>query len=183
MSLWRTVKRALGLWREPEHLRRGRVGEAAARRHLKRAGLKFLTANFRTKSSEIDLVFRDGDCLVFVEVKARTEGGWTRPAAAVGEAQRCINTSLISRQTVQDDRTIDFRLGATTYRNTLPSPCPRLGSLRSIAYEPLAGQLCANQTVRVIDPIGGGASQGAVCGLGEFVPVEYVDQTKDEMGS
>ena len=102
-----------------------------------------------------------------------------RPAAAVGEAQRCINTSLISRQTVQDDRTIDFRLGATTYRNTLPSPCPRLGSLRSIAYEPLAGQLCANQTVRVIDPIGGGASQGAVCGLGEFVPVEYVDQVSD----
>ena len=106
-----------------------------------------------------------------------------RPAAAVGEAQRCINTSLISRQTVQDDRTIDFRLGATTYRNTLPSPCPRLGSLRSIAYEPLAGQLCANQTVRVIDPIGGGASQGAVCGLGEFVPVEYVDRETDSTGS
>ena len=69
MSLWRTVKRALGLWREPEHLRRGRVGEAAARRHLKRVGLKFLTANYRTKSSEIDLLFRDDDCLVFVEVR------------------------------------------------------------------------------------------------------------------
>ena len=106
------------------------------------------------------------------------------PAATVtGEPQRCLNASTISRTIVHDDRTIDFRLGATTYRNTLPSPCPRLGSLRSIAYEPLAGQLCANQTVRVIDPIGGGASQGAVCGLGEFVPVEYVDQTKDEMGS
>ncbi len=101
----------------------------------------------------------------------------------MGEAQRCINTSLISRQTVQDDRTIDFRLGSTIYRNTLPSPCPRLGSLRSIAYEPLAGQLCANQTVRVIDPIDGGASRGAVCGLGDFVPVEYVDRTKDAMGS
>ena len=88
MSLWHAVKRALGLRREPEHLRRGRVGEAAARRHLKRAGLKFLTANFRTKSSEIDLVFRDGDCLVFVEVKARTEGGWTRPAAAVDQRKR-----------------------------------------------------------------------------------------------
>ena len=88
MSLWHAVKRALGLRREPEHLRRGRVGEAAARRHLKRAGLKFLTANFRTKGSEIDLVFRDGDCMVFVEVKARTEGGWTRPAAAVNQRKR-----------------------------------------------------------------------------------------------
>ena len=63
MSLWHAVKRALGLRREPEHLRRGRVGEAAARRHLKRAGLKFLTANLRTKGSEIDLVFRDGGLL------------------------------------------------------------------------------------------------------------------------
>ena len=88
MSLWCTVKRALGLQHEPEHLRRGRIGETAARRHLKRAGLKFLTANYRTKSSEIDLVFRDGDCLVFVEVKARTEDGWTRPAAAVDQRKR-----------------------------------------------------------------------------------------------
>ena len=88
MSLWRTVKQALGLRREPEHLRRGRVGEAAARRHLKRVGLKFLTANYRTKSSEIDLLFRDDDCLVFVEVKTRTEGGWTRPAATVDQRKR-----------------------------------------------------------------------------------------------
>ena len=88
MRLWRTVKRALGLWREPEHLRRGRVGESAARRHLRRTGLKFLTANYRTKSSEIDLVFRDGDCLVFVEVKARPKGGWTRPSAAVNQRKR-----------------------------------------------------------------------------------------------
>lgn len=88
MRLWYVVKKSLGLRREPEHLRRGWVGEAAAKRHLKRAGLKFLTANFRTKSSEIDLVFRDGDCLVFVEVKARSEGGWTRPAAAVDQRKR-----------------------------------------------------------------------------------------------
>ena len=33
-------------------------------------------------------MFRDGDCLVFVEVKARTEGGWTRPAAAVNQRKR-----------------------------------------------------------------------------------------------
>ena len=88
MRLWNVVKKALGLRREPEHLRRGQVGEAAAKRHLKRAGLKFLTANFRTKSSAVDLVFRDGDCLVFVEVKARSEGGWTRPAAAVDQRKR-----------------------------------------------------------------------------------------------
>jgi putative endonuclease len=50
--------------------------------------LKFLTSNFRSARGEIDLVFRDGDCLVFVEVKARVRGGWTRPAAAVNAGKR-----------------------------------------------------------------------------------------------
>ncbi len=50
----------------PEHLRRGALGETAARRHLEQAGLKFLVANYRSTRGEIDLVFRDADCLVFV---------------------------------------------------------------------------------------------------------------------
>ena len=67
----------------PLHLRLGALGEKAARRHLKKAGLKFLTANFRSRRGEIDLVFRDGDCLVFVEVKTRSSEDWVRPAKAV----------------------------------------------------------------------------------------------------
>jgi putative endonuclease len=73
---------------EPEHLRRGRLGEAAAKRHLKALGLKFLTANYRSERGEIDLVFRDGDCLVFVEVKTRSDESWTRPAAAVNARKK-----------------------------------------------------------------------------------------------
>jgi putative endonuclease len=59
-----------------------------ARRHLQQLGLKFLTANFRSPRGEIDLVFRDADCLVFVEVKTRSSEGWTRPAAAVDARKR-----------------------------------------------------------------------------------------------
>lgn len=72
----------------PEHLRRGQLGEAAARRELERLGLKFLTANFRSEHGEIDLVFRDADCLVFVEVKTRSSEAWVRPAAAVDARKR-----------------------------------------------------------------------------------------------
>lgn len=72
----------------PEHLRRGTLGEHAAKKFLRRAGLKFLTANFRTDRGEIDLVFREGDCLVFVEVKTRSSEQWTRPAAAVDAERR-----------------------------------------------------------------------------------------------
>jgi len=59
-----------------------------AKKHLKKKGLKFLTANFRSKRGEIDLVFRDQDCLVFVEVKTRSSEDWTRPAAAVDVTRR-----------------------------------------------------------------------------------------------
>jgi len=72
----------------PEHLRRGQLGERAARKHLRRLGLKFLTANFRSARGEVDLVLRDGDCLVFAEVKTRSSEGWTRPAAAVDARKR-----------------------------------------------------------------------------------------------
>jgi len=72
----------------PEHLRRGKLGEHEARRYLRQAGLKFLTANFRSKRGEIDLIFRDYDCLVFVEVKTRSSEDWTRPAAAVDSRRR-----------------------------------------------------------------------------------------------
>jgi putative endonuclease len=78
-------------WRHPPkplHLRHGELGERAARKHLNHKRLKFLTANFRSPRGEIDLVFRDRDCLVFVEVKTRSSEEWTRPAAAVDATRR-----------------------------------------------------------------------------------------------
>jgi putative endonuclease len=68
--------------------RHGQLGERAAKKHLQKRGLKYLTANFRSKRGEIDLVFREDDCLVFVEVKARSSEDWTRPAAAVDTRKR-----------------------------------------------------------------------------------------------
>src|SRR5213083_804509 len=72
----------------PLHLRHGELGERAARKHLQRHGLKFLTANFRSARGEMDLIFRDADCLVFVEVKTRSSEEWVRPAAAVDARKR-----------------------------------------------------------------------------------------------
>lgn len=89
MSLWQRIRSRFAKDDEPEHLRRGHLGEDAARRHLERSGLKFLTANFKSARGEIDLVFRDdGNCLIFVEVKTRTAGGWVRPAGAVNARKR-----------------------------------------------------------------------------------------------
>lgn len=88
MKLWASIKSRLIGKAKPLHLTYGKQGERAAKAHLKRHGLKFLTANFRSSRGEIDLVFRDRDCLVFIEVKTRSSEDWERPAAAVDAERR-----------------------------------------------------------------------------------------------
>ena len=67
----------------------GRRGERLALRYLRRRGYRLLQRNYRHGRHEIDLVMQDGDCLVFVEVKARSNIAFGTPAMAVGrEKQR-----------------------------------------------------------------------------------------------
>lgn len=88
MNLFEKLKTRFARAPVPAHLRAGTLGETAAKKFLQRAGLKFLTANFRSRRGEIDLIFRDGDCLVFAEVKTRSSEEWSRPAAAVDAKRR-----------------------------------------------------------------------------------------------
>ena len=90
VNLFERLKDQISGKAQPEHLRRGELGERAAKKHLQKAGLKFLAANFRSARGEIDLIFRDGDCLVFVEVKTRSSEEWTRPASAVDARKRTL---------------------------------------------------------------------------------------------
>ena len=53
------------------HLRFGAKGEHIAKVILERCGMEYLTRNFRGAGGEIDLIFRDGEQLCFVEVKTR----------------------------------------------------------------------------------------------------------------
>jgi len=89
MTLWRWIQSWRGQEAEvPLHLQHGRRGEEAAKEHLRRLGLKFLMANYRSSRGEVDLIFRDEDCLVFIEVKTRSSEDWIRPAAAVNARKR-----------------------------------------------------------------------------------------------
>src|SRR5690242_253851 len=88
MNLVARIKSLFAKTEKPEHLRRGELGERAAKKLLQKLGLKFLTANFCSDRGEIDLIFRDDDCLVFVEVKTRSSEDWVRPAAAVDKRKR-----------------------------------------------------------------------------------------------
>ena len=90
MKLWDWAKQLFISVERPTHLLHGVLGERAAKTHLKKLGLKFLTANFRSSRGEIDLIFREQDCLVFVEVKTRSSEDWVRPAAAVDKHKRLL---------------------------------------------------------------------------------------------
>lgn len=71
----------------------GKKGEDIAHRHLRQQGLHIVARRFRLAdgSGEIDLIARDGDVLVFVEVKARANPDYGGPERAVGrEKQRNI---------------------------------------------------------------------------------------------
>jgi putative endonuclease len=73
----------------PDHLERGARGEKLACRYLRRNGYKILYRNFRGRSGgEIDIVARDGDTLVFIEVKTRSREDFGRPLEAIGTDQQ-----------------------------------------------------------------------------------------------
>jgi putative endonuclease len=61
----------------------GRHGEDLAARHLVGAGLAVLARNWRCEVGEIDIVARDGNTLVIVEVKTRRSTAFGTPAEAV----------------------------------------------------------------------------------------------------
>jgi putative endonuclease len=66
----------------------GRMAEDVAARFLERAGLRVVERNARSALGEIDLVCRDGDAWVFVEVKCRQARWGDAPAAAVSWIKR-----------------------------------------------------------------------------------------------
>lgn len=62
--------------------------EHAARRYLQARGLRLVRANFLCRHGEIDLVMRDGDTVVFVEVRYRRGGAFGGALASITRAKR-----------------------------------------------------------------------------------------------
>ncbi len=93
------------------HLRLGARGEKLAARYLRRHGFKILYRNFRGRQGgEIDLVCRERDTLVFVEVKTRTREDFGRPLDAVNrQKQRRISLGGLAWLRLLGDPDILFR--------------------------------------------------------------------------
>ena len=82
----------------------GQWGERQARLHLEASGYGVLETNFRCRAGEIDIVARQGDVLVFVEVK-------TRRGDAFGGAEESISATRAERLAEVAEEFLQSRMG------------------------------------------------------------------------
>jgi putative endonuclease len=94
-----------------ETAERGGLGEKLACRFLRRNGYKVLYRNFHSRrGGEIDIVCRDHDTLVFVEVKTRNTEYYGQPVTAVHhDQQRRISRGALTWLRMLDNPEISFR--------------------------------------------------------------------------
>jgi putative endonuclease len=71
-----------------QHCALGKTGEDLACDELSARGYAILDRRYRTRAGEIDIVARDGDALVFVEVKTRRSARYGMPFEAITRAKR-----------------------------------------------------------------------------------------------
>ncbi len=67
---------------------KGQETEDTACAYLERHGLRCVARNYRSRRGEIDLIMRDGDELVFVEVRYRRQTFWGEAAATVTRSKQ-----------------------------------------------------------------------------------------------
>jgi putative endonuclease len=88
----------------------GARGEKAAAKYLRRQGYKVLLKNFRSGKTEVDIVARDKDWLVFVEVKTRETEQFGAPSEAVDrDKQRNLSKAALDYLRMLGNPRIHFR--------------------------------------------------------------------------
>ena len=63
--------------------KKGNIGEALARKFLENHGYKIVETNYRTKIGEIDIIAKEKDVIIFVEVKFRASLKYGSPKEAI----------------------------------------------------------------------------------------------------
>ncbi len=67
---------------------RGEAAEALAATFIEGRGLRIIARNYRCRHGELDLIARDGEMLVFIEVRRRSGNAFGGAAASIDAAKR-----------------------------------------------------------------------------------------------
>ena len=70
------------------HHETGKIGEDLAAKYLQQLDYRIIERNFVAKQGEIDIIARDKQELVFIEVKTRTNTLYGKPVEAVNEPKQ-----------------------------------------------------------------------------------------------
>ena len=93
----------------------GQKAEGMAARYLKRCGYTIIARNHRTRCGEIDIIAREGETLVFIEVKARTSNRYGSAKSAVTpHKQRQISKVALAYLQMTDQSHVKARFDVVT---------------------------------------------------------------------
>ncbi len=103
---------------------RGEWGELEAARHLRRAGYEIVASNYRCRMGEIDIIAREGNTVVFVEVKTRSPEAVTLPREAVTyqKQQRLCRTALYYLGSKAENTSLRFDVIEVFFDGSFSSP-------------------------------------------------------------
>ena len=88
----------------------GRRGEELAARHLAAKGYEIVARNWRCSAGELDLVARDGECLVMVEVRTRRGEELGSPEESLTAAKQARLVTLGEAYVQEQDWVGDWRI-------------------------------------------------------------------------
>ncbi len=101
--------------------------------------------------------------------------GDAQTASQAGE-RRCLTLASIERTAVPDDRTVLFFMkDGSVFENRLGAACPGLARDGKFSYRVSGAQLCAIDTIHVLEERGFGFIETAGCALGPFLPTTAED--------
>ncbi len=82
----------------------GKLGEKAAQKFLKKQGYRIRETGFRCRHGEIDIIAQQKDCLVFVEVRTKSNLEFGTPEESITQVkkERLIASALTYTATHQD---------------------------------------------------------------------------------
>ncbi len=99
---------------EPHSVALGSEAESLACQYLQQRGLRLVDKNYSCHGGEIDLIMRDGEYLVFVEVRLRhnEDYGHSLETISASKQKRIIRTALTYLQETEQMDTQDCRFDA-----------------------------------------------------------------------
>lgn len=103
-------------------MRLGEKGEGLAAKFLKRKGYKIVRQNYKTPLGEIDIIARDGETLVFVEVKTRESMEYGFPFESVNRVKKrkIANVAMLFLKRFKDVPPCRFDIVSISYEDGKP---------------------------------------------------------------